>query len=962
MILFQEPWWLLVLLPAGLLFWLTRPATPWLFGLRFLVVLFACLALAQPSWKTKDAAGYVVVVADRSLSMPTNSLSLENEMVQLLDKEMGREDRLAVVAFGEEAMVERPPSGRGTQSLPVETGGEASRLAEAVDRALALIPEGEAGRVLVVSDGRFTGESPFGAAFRAAARGIPLDHRLIARAQAGDLAIERVTAPQSVPIKEGFMVSAFVRAPAEMEAQFEFMRDGKMLSSGKRLLAAGINRLVFRDRLEAQGAAQYTLRVTAADVPAGAAKPAADPIPENNTARLLVTAQGRPPVLLVTRTPGGGLRRLLEAGGLDPRTVRPEEAPLDLAQLSGVSAVILENIAAAELPGGATDTLAQWVRQGGGLLMTGGRKSFGPGGYFKGPLDPILPVSMELRQEHRKMSLSMAIEMDCSGSMGAPCAGKTKMDMANLGAAQVVELLSPMDELGISSVDTSAHNFVAFGPNSNPVAAAAKTRSIGVGGGGIFIDVALDDAHDMLKRATSSTRHLILFADACDSEQPGDYHNKLADMRKDGITVSVIGMGKETDPDSALLKDIAKLGGGNIYFAEDPTKIPQFFAQDTFTVARSTFVEEKTAQKVAAGLTLMTGRAAENMPEVGGYNLTYLKDGAVLASVTDDDYKAPVCAAWRVEAGRVAVFTGEADGKYSGPMGKWEGSGHFFSSLARFVAAKDAREFAVTQDIEGSVARVRVHLAPDRKDFGKKPLLGILQGTPGREPLARTQEMQWEDADTLVAAVPMKGSATTLCAVSMEDAMGEPVRLQLPPLRLPYPPEFAPAAGATKAGAETLSRLSQATGGLQRDDLGTVWKDIPRRPRAKDWAPWLLCAACALFLLEVLERRTALVSAAGGLILAFVLAPLAAIGRWRRAVPVRQPEAASAKPKSVSPSLASPASGVVSDPMAEWRAYAASQKAKEAPSAGEAAKKAEDPAQNDGVLGALGAANKKRRK
>ena len=64
---------------------------------------------------------------------------------------------------------------------------------------------------------------------------------------------------------------------------------------------------------------------------------------------------------------------------------------------------------------------------------------------------------MELRQENRKMSLAMEVVMDRSGSMSAPIAGgKTKMDMADLGAAQVIELLSPMDEFGAIAVDTEA--------------------------------------------------------------------------------------------------------------------------------------------------------------------------------------------------------------------------------------------------------------------------------------------------------------------------------------------------------------------------------------------------------------------------------------------------------------------------------------------------------------------------
>ena len=49
------------------------------------------------------------------------------------------------------------------------------------------------------------------------------------------------------------------------------------------------------------------------------------------------------------------------------------------------------------------------ARDGTGLAMTGGQKSYGPGGYFKSPLERVLPVSMEMRREHRKMSVAVVV-------------------------------------------------------------------------------------------------------------------------------------------------------------------------------------------------------------------------------------------------------------------------------------------------------------------------------------------------------------------------------------------------------------------------------------------------------------------------------------------------------------------------------------------------------------------------
>ena len=70
---------------------------------------------------------------------------------------------------------------------------------------------------------------------------------------------------------------------------------------------------------------------------------------------------------------------------------------------------------------GGMETLASWVENtGSGLAMTGGQKSYGPGGYFKSPLERVMPISMEMRKEHRKMSVAVVVALDRSGSMSMP--------------------------------------------------------------------------------------------------------------------------------------------------------------------------------------------------------------------------------------------------------------------------------------------------------------------------------------------------------------------------------------------------------------------------------------------------------------------------------------------------------------------------------------------------------------
>ena len=97
----------------------------------------------------------------------------------------------------------------------------------------------------------------------------------------------------------------------------------------------------------------------------------------------------------------------------------------------------------------------------------------------------------------------------------------------------------------------------------------------------------------MRQQAKAANQHVSLFSDAQDSEQPGNDTQLVATMRKAGITISVIGLGTDKDVDANLLKDIAKRGEGNIYFTDRPTEIPRIFAQDTFAVARNTFIKEE---------------------------------------------------------------------------------------------------------------------------------------------------------------------------------------------------------------------------------------------------------------------------------------------------------------------------------------------------------------------------------
>lgn len=877
--IFLHPIYLLLAVPLGvsLLAWGFR--SRWLLALRLFTLLLIVLALAGLTVRWPSRAGTVVVVADRSLSMPVESDGQQKDAIALLHDSLGPDDQLAVVAFGRSTAVELAPRAGKFAGFVHDVGRDASQLTEALETALGLVPQGAPGRLLVLSDGQWTGREPAALAAHAAARGVAVDFRCLQRPISNDVAIARIDAPSSVAAGESFLITAWIYAPARQEIDYEFRRGKKRLAGGARQMEPGLNRLTFRDQAVEPGTQAYNLAIAAKEN---------DAIPENNSARLLVGVQGPRPVLVVTSTPFSGFPSLLQQGGLKVKSASPDACAWTLEELSKYSAVLLENVPAEAIGHHGMETLSAWVQQtGSGLMMTGGRSSYGPGGYFKSPLEPIMPVSMELRQEHRKLSIAIVVALDRSGSMAMPVGGgQVKMDLANLGTVQVLDLLSPTDELGVIAIDTEPHIIQELGqiPAKEPV--RQRILRINSMGGGIYVDVALEASHKMLQSAKAGTRHIILFADAADAEQPGNYKAMIAKFRAENITVSVIGLGKETDKDGALLKEIAALGGGRVFFTDRPEDLPRLFAQDTFVVARSSFLDEPTPVKTTPGLLTLAGKDFAP-PELGGYNLCYLRPSANLATVTLDEYNAPVVAAWQAGAGRVLCYTGEVDGKYTGAMARWKDVGDFYASLARWTAGRADKlpaGIVLTQELKKGQTLVQLHLDPERKNepFTALPEAATLRALGERKPRVEKTRLRWIGADTLAMEVPLFGSETALTTV---DVPGHgPV--SLPPVCLPYSPEFEPAIAQSTEGSKSaaspalpressrsgwglsaLQHLARSTGGKERIDIAGMWNDIPRHPRFVPLAAWLLIAAAVLLLAEVLERLTGLLSRGGRLLL-----------------------------------------------------------------------------------------------
>jgi hypothetical protein len=341
-------------------------------------------------------------------------------------------------------------------------------------------------------------------------------------------------------------------------------------------------------------------------------------------------------------------------------------------------------------------------------------------------------------------------------------------------------------------------------------------------------------------------------------------------------------MGTESDPDAEFLKDVAMRGGGRMIFTSNVDELPRLFAQEAITVARSSFVTEPTPVRTLADTILLGERPASAFPPVDGYNLTYLRPGATLGAVTTDDYGAPVLAFWHRGLGRVAALTAEVDGKYSGRLNAWSDFPSFSIGLARWLLGGDPPTgVQATIERQGAQGIVRVELDPDRPRDGsaatRAPIAVIVPPGSGNAESERLP-LSWVGENTLEARFALRNSGVYVGAV--ETTPGQV--LPLPPLSLPYSPEFEPRADPEE-GRATLREVARISGGTER----TAWDDVfstrgLRNRQVRDLVIPLALILLFLHVAEIAGRRLLLFAAAPAWLRAHVPS-LASVGAlWSR--------------------------------------------------------------------------------
>jgi len=254
MIHFQYPELFLLTIPAWFAYRRWGQVAGWTGWIRLGLIGLLLLAMTGPRVNLVGRGLDIVVVADRSRSMPSDSQQRIRELIQNLEASRAAGDALGIVTFGSRAEVEQTLLSESQlaeytkQILP-----DGSDLNDAVTTSLKLVNPKRPARILVLSDGEANGPDPSSAARRAREAQVPIDFRLFERPTVGDVAIESVQLPESVAPREPFQFSVWVYANKEAHGSIAVLREGKPIASAERDFHTGMNQLLFRDLLEVGG-------------------------------------------------------------------------------------------------------------------------------------------------------------------------------------------------------------------------------------------------------------------------------------------------------------------------------------------------------------------------------------------------------------------------------------------------------------------------------------------------------------------------------------------------------------------------------------------------------------------------------------------------------------------------------------------------------------------------------------
>lgn len=827
----KYPYLLLLFIPAILLIYLYIKSTKRLsakekyliIGLRSLIFICLIFAISVPQILL-STKGAVIFVVDRSASVK----GTEAKMLEWIEKSVNAkkaDQPFAVVSFGKEAMLEQQldTKNKVTTQLNSEIGQNETNIEGAIGFASSLIPEHQSGRIVLLTDGNETVGKSKEATALLKNRHIELDYSPVKRPDYEDMALSELSVPPSLYQGEKAKINVTITSNREKNANIRISVNNKEIISEKVIVKQGKNVFSFLHEVMEPGMLVYKGDIiTDGDV-----------FLENNSLNTVTNVKGTPKVLIVQKNGSDLLSPILQKSGLLVEQVSPDKLPTELSGYLQYQSIIFNNVSGTTVTEKQMNLIEKAVKEFGvGFIMAGGSESFGLGGYFKTPIERLLPVDMEIKGKNELPSLALIIVLDRSGSMHG-----YKLDMAKEAAARSVELLREKDTLGFIAFDDRPWTIVETKPLKDKKKVTDKIRSI-TPGGGTEIYSSLELAYEELQDLKVQRKHIILLTDG-QSNTNSDYDRLIEKGKEQNITLSTVAIG--SDAARGLLEDLATVGSGRFYDVIDASVMPSILSRETVMATRTYIEDHPFYPKIQADPD-WSSLFQKGVPQMNAYIATTAKSRAKTPFLSEKDD--PVLAEWRYGLGTTIAYTSDFSGKWSGDFARWANWPQFVNQLVtRTLPQFDSDPFRVS--LENLGENTVVHVQSTKGDL--LPIEASIVSQSGKAIDVNTKLVAPGKYDLVI---PNEAGMYFLRIKQAKE--GGAINVYQTGFTVPYSSEFA----LNGTNKQLLSELATITDGKELKKEHEAFRPFDTKSYEKQSiSHWLLLVAFLLLVTEIVIRR-----------------------------------------------------------------------------------------------------------
>ena len=632
--------------------------------LQTLSALLLLVTLAEPALVKADQAFSLVVVLDSSASVSSQGRQQAAAYAQGVIAKADPANHTYFVAAATQARllsndeiasgswltetIQNPKSG-----YPMGDQNTQTDLAAGLNLADSLLPNAGKRRVVLVSDGWQTHGDAAAEASRMAARGVDVQVVGLSALGSPEVILKSLDIASYARVGDTVVSELRIYSTTETSATVNLKVDGKPFTDGRINLDPGDNRITIEQQVEAPGFHRLDATLESSS----------DTSAENNAASATLVVKQQPTVLVLEDRPGEAdqIAKALTDRQITVEVQEPSVIPAQWAELDRYDAVVLNNVAATSFTLDQQRTLQEYVRKGGhGLITVGGQTSYAKGGYPDSVLEDILPVSSRPGPRPEQGETALILVMDRSQSMDewmGMSREDTKFSMAKEAARLAVDSLRKDDTLGVLAFDTDnswAVPVQKIADSTDQENIKSLITNIPLGGG-THIFPALQDAANAMRAVQANSKHIVLLTDGKDFHSE-TYDFVLNQLRSDNVSLSTIGVGDDADRD--LLTRLAKEGQGRYYFTERIDNIPKIVFKELDLALKQSVIEGTIQPHIDAPSPLLRGFAPQDIPQLGGYDLTTPKEDSIVGLTSDLGH--PLLAHWNYGLGRVI-----------GPVGAW---------------------------------------------------------------------------------------------------------------------------------------------------------------------------------------------------------------------------------------------------------------------------------------------------